>query len=203
MKSKSKSTQEFIFTSPFALKDSTSRLRRLAQRRRWKINLELTEDGDYSFYAALRRWLPLSISGTLQRDGNNTIVTCKVDINWMLLAMMTMTIIGLVIYQWSSPLIPFQELNSINNSPYSADTWVNVPFYIGMVLGQLALVIVVYLAIRRVFSQHKQMGKLLENALMDAIPDLPQVNTFIDEDGELLVIDDEYDMDERNFRRIG
>src|SRR5690242_13035057 len=98
MKSKGKSRREFIFTSPFALKDTTSRLRRLSQKQHWKLDLEPTEDEDYLFHVSLRRWIPLSISGTLQHDGDNTLVTGKLDINWALLLLIASTVTGLVLY---------------------------------------------------------------------------------------------------------
>jgi hypothetical protein len=192
MKPKRKSHREFVFTSPFTLKDATSRLRRLAQKQRWKIDLEPTEDGDYTFHASLRRWLPLSISGSLQRDGDNTLVMSKVDINWILLLIMTATLIGLVVYQSSSAFQPFGMLRLITKywDFSAAGTWVNLAFNIASILGQLALAIAAYIGVRRLFTQHKRMAEILQNTLVDAIPDLPASNMISTADGELVDMED-------------
>jgi hypothetical protein len=192
MKSKRKSKREFVFTSPFALKDSTSRLRRLAQKHHWKIDLEPTEVGDYTFHTSLRRWLPLSVSGILQRDGDSTLVMGKVDINWTLLLIMAITILGLVVYQASSALQPLDMLRLINKywDLSAAGTWVNIAFNILLIVAQVAIALAVFIGVRRVFTQHKHMAKMLQQTLVDAIPDLPQTNMMSTEDGELLPLDD-------------
>ncbi|MFN8373891.1 MAG: hypothetical protein U0694_13575 [Anaerolineae bacterium] len=191
MKDKGESKREFVFAASFTLRDSMARLRSLAQKRRWKLEIEPIDSEHYSFQAALRRWMPLSISGTLTRDGDkNTIVDGKVDIHWPLLSVLMVSVTALVLFQWSYPLAMLDNLRIMNKfwDWSSPATWLMAALTVTILLGQAMLAAGIFLGIRWLFGQHKQMANAIGNTLMDAIPDLPLASQVSANDGELITL---------------
>jgi hypothetical protein len=199
-KPKSKLRSEFVFSSPFTLYGCISRLRSKSKARDAKFNfyMENIDSETYFFRLTQRGWLPSTITGYMQRDGNHTLITGSGGVNWIPF-LVTLTIgILLTFYQWQNVRAIFGEavFMLLTESPLI------IPFALIFLLPQIILLCGFIGLLRRFAFGHHTLAKQMEHTLVDVMTDLPNVNAVSDEDGELVLIEALPEEQEERLRRI-
>jgi hypothetical protein len=195
---KQNANNELAFSSPFTLQNCASRLRSLSRRRKWMFTIRPL--GDDTYYFTMSGKHHSATVGYLYRQASTTLVTIQQERNWLLFALSVLGVLAFAlidlrtlseVYRSISQSSLTYMMSAVNFFPIAMV--LSVEFFITFQLARTA---------RGIFKGAANIAHELESSLTDAIPDLPQSQTFADEDGELMIIDD-YDTEMYRSQRNG